>query len=175
MALQMDTRRYAQEGHPTRQKACGLHLRRPRQTTHKTYQEQTTHFVWDGNVPLHEWTVSIDQSNSVITEDGKKEHTTPENLITWIFEDGTFIPMAKLQGYKSYSIITDHLGTPVESYDEEGKKVWSRELNIYGETRNEFGEENFVPFLYQGQYLDMRKRSLLTTVSVIILLKVERM
>jgi RHS repeat-associated protein len=120
----------------------------------KTYQEQTTHFVWDGNVPLHEWTVSTEESNSTINEKGETEHTTPENLITWIFEDGTFIPMAKLQGYKSYSIITDHLGTPVESYDEEGKKVWSRELNIYGETRKEFGEENFIPFLYQGQYLD---------------------
>lgn len=70
-----------------------------------------------------------------INEQGITEHITPENLITWIFEDGTFIPMAKLLGEKSYSIITDHLGTPVESYDEEGEKVWSRELNIYGETR----------------------------------------
>ena len=60
--------------------------------------------------------------------------------------------MVKLQGFKSYSIITDHLGTPVEAYDEEGDKVWSRELNIYGETRKEFGEENFIPFLYQKQY-----------------------
>jgi RHS repeat-associated protein len=125
----------------------------------KTYKEQTTHFVWDGNVPLHEWTASTQESNSTINEKGETEHTTPENLITWIFEVGTFIPPdsyreAKLQGYKSYSIITDHLGTPIESYDEEGKKVWSRELGIYGQTRNEFGEENFIPFLYQGQYLD---------------------
>ena len=27
-------------------------------------------------------------------------------------------------------------------------------MNIYGETRNETGTENFIPFLYQGQYLD---------------------
>ena len=80
---------------------------------------------------------------------------TPENLTTWIFEDGTFVPMAKLQGGKSYSIITDHLGTPTEAYDEEGKKVWSRELGIYGQTRNETGTTNFVPYLYQGQYLDV--------------------
>jgi RHS repeat-associated protein len=107
-----------------------------------------------GNITLDEWTASTDESNSTINEKGETEHTTPENLITWIFEDGTFIPMAKLQGYKSYSIITDHLGTPVESYDEDGKKVWSRDLGIYGQTRNEFGTENFIPFLYQGQYLD---------------------
>ena len=107
-----------------------------------------------GNVPLHEWTSSIDESNSFVNEKGEKELKTPENLTTWIFEDGTFIPMAKFQGFKSYSIITDHLGTPIEAYDEEGKKVWSRELGIYGQTRKETGFENFIPFLYQGQYLD---------------------
>ncbi|NVK66887.1 MAG: RHS repeat-associated core domain-containing protein, partial [Flavobacteriales bacterium] len=29
-----------------------------------------------------------------------------------------------------------------------------RQLNIYGETRRESGEKNFIPFLYQGQYFD---------------------
>ncbi|NVK65942.1 MAG: RHS domain-containing protein, partial [Flavobacteriales bacterium] len=128
----------------------------------KTFQSQTTHFVWDGNVPLHEWTTATDESNFEIKggtlggaeTTGELEHITPENLITWIFEDGTFIPMAKLQDEKSYSIITDHLGTPTEAYDEQGEKVWSRQLNIYGETRRESGEKNFIPFLYQGQYFD---------------------
>jgi RHS repeat-associated protein len=113
------------------------------------------------NVPLHEWNSQHEETNE--SSDRRQlsgvEVDESGNLTTWIFEDGTFIPPdsyreAKLQGFKSYSIITDHLGTPVESYDEEGKKVWSRELNIYGETRKEFGEENFIPFLYQGQYLD---------------------
>jgi RHS repeat-associated protein len=128
----------------------------------KTFQDQTTHFVWDGNVPLHEWTSSTEESNFEIKggtlsgaeTTGELEHITPENLTTWVFEDGTFIPMAKLQGEKSYSIITDHLGTPTEAYDEQGDKVWSRQLNIYGETRRESGEKNFIPFLYQGQYFD---------------------
>ena len=114
-----------------------------------------------GNVPLHEWTSAIDESIFGVSRPlsgaemkGELNFTIPENLTTWIFEDGTFIPMAKLQGFKSYSIITDHLGTPTEAYDEEGKKVWSRELGIYGQTRKETGFENFIPFLYQGQYLD---------------------
>ncbi len=38
--------------------------------------------------------------------------------------------------------------------DGEGKKVWSRELDIYGKTKEEKGQINFVPFLYQGQYFD---------------------
>jgi RHS repeat-associated protein len=121
----------------------------------KTYQEETTNFIWDGNVPLHEWTSTIDGTISSINEKGEKELNVPENLTTWVFEDGTFIPMAKLQDGKSYSIITDHLGTPTEAFDEEGDKVWSRELGIYGQTRNEFGAENFISFTYLGQYQDV--------------------
>ena len=73
----------------------------------------------------------------------------------WVFEDGTFVPIAKLQNGKSYSIITDHLGTPFEAYNEEGAKVWTRQLDIYGKTKKETGEVNFIPYLYQGQYFDV--------------------
>jgi len=52
-------------------------------------------------------------------------------LITWIFQEGTFVPQAKLEGDKSYSIKTNHLGTPVTAYDEQGECVWVRELDIY--------------------------------------------
>ncbi len=38
--------------------------------------------------------------------------------------------------------------------DNAGEKVWSRELDIYGKTKEEEGKSNFVPFLYQGQYFD---------------------
>ena len=55
---------------------------------------------------------------------------------------------------RRYSIISDYLGTPVEAYDEAGKRVWKRELDIYGRVRIEQGEVGLVPFLYQGQYLD---------------------
>ena len=56
-----------------------------------------------------------------------------------------------------YGIISDHLGTPVEAYNEEGKKVWERELDIYGRVkkgRKDTGEKKFVPFRFQGQYED---------------------
>lgn len=121
----------------------------------KTFNEETTHFVWDGDVPLHEWTAPKEETISVINEKGEQELRIPENLTTWVFEDGTFLLMAKLQNGKAYSVINDHLGTPVEAYDEEGEKMWSRELNIYGQTRNETGTANFIPYLYQGQYLDV--------------------
>ena len=121
----------------------------------RTFEDQTTHFVWDGNVPLHEWTASTESSITSINDKGEGELQIPEDLITWVFEDGTFIPMAKLQAGKSYSIITDHLGTPTEAYDEHGKKVWSCQLDIYGKIRKLEGERSFISFRYQGQYEDV--------------------
>ena len=88
----------------------------------------------------------------------------PDNLITWVFQDD-FIPRGKITKDGSYSIITDYLGTPVETYDGEGRKVWERELDIYGRVKpgtkdtcgkdeNGTGEQNFIPFRFQGQYED---------------------
>lgn len=102
----------------------------------KTYKEKTTRWVWDGNVPLHEWTEESD-------------------VTTWLFEEGTFIPAAKIVGDKSYSIITDYLGTPTEMYNSDGEKTWSAELDIYGSVRNFAGRSlSDCPFRYQGQYED---------------------
>ena len=37
-------------------------------------------------------------------------------------------------------------------YDENGEKVWARELDLYGNAIT--GDSSFIPFLYQGQYYD---------------------
>jgi rhs family protein len=114
--------------------------------------------LWDGNVPLHEWSYPLtNRPETIDVSDGRRSYASPEpqtELTTWIFDEGTFVPSAKLVGERRYSIISDYLGTPVEAYDEEGRRVWARELDIYGRVRIEQGEVGMVPFLYQGQYLD---------------------
>jgi RHS repeat-associated protein len=77
------------------------------------------------------------------------------NGITWVFDAETFVPCAKLEGGKTYSIICDHLGTPKEAYDAAGKKVWDCVLDIYGRGKMINGNKNFIPFRYQGQYEDV--------------------
>ncbi len=72
-----------------------------------------------------------------------------------MFEEGSFVPQTKLQNGKSYSIITDHLGTPFEAYDEVGKKAWECTLDIYGKVLTLRGDQTFIPFRYQGQYEDI--------------------
>ncbi|KGL56398.1 hypothetical protein HQ50_02045 [Porphyromonas sp. COT-052 OH4946] len=102
----------------------------------KRYRGTTTRWVWDGNVPLHEC-------------------TEEENVTTWLFEEGSFVPCAKLQNGESYSIITDYLGTPTEMYTSNGEKTWSAELDIYGSVRNFAGRSlSDCPFRFQGMYYD---------------------
>ena len=109
----------------------------------------TFRFVWDGNVLLHE---TFKKDNS--------EHT---ELTTWVFEG--FVPTAKLVNGKAYSIISDHLGTPILAVDSEGNEVWNRQLDIYGRVRKEYKHSSlgddvrpFIPFLYQGQYYDFETK-----------------
>ena len=112
--------------------------------TEKTYEGVTTHFVWDGNVPLHEW--------QEVSSDTKKT-----NITTWLFEQNTFIPAAKLAANgESFSIVSDYLGTPLQAFDNNGNKVWEQELDIFGRKRRTGNNKSsFIPFKYQGQYEDV--------------------
>ena len=111
----------------------------------KRRMSSTFRFVWDGNVLLH--------------ETFKKDNSENTELTTWVFEG--FVPTTKLVNGKAYSIISDHLGTPILAVDSDGMEVWNRQLDIYGRVRKEYKHSSlgddvfpFVPFLYQGQYYD---------------------
>ena len=100
----------------------------------KSFAGTTTQFVWDGNVPLHEW-------------------TEESEMVTWLFEQDTFVPAAKLVANgECFFIVSDYLGTPMQAYDKKGNKVWEQELDIYGRQRKR--PSAFIPFKYQGQYED---------------------
>jgi RHS repeat-associated protein len=73
---------------------------------------------------------------------------------TWLFDPDTFAPASKIVGDKHYSIITDHLGTPLSMFDEKGVLAWAAELDIYGTVKNLQGKKNDCPFRYPGQYED---------------------
>jgi RHS repeat-associated protein len=116
-------------------------------------------YWWDGNTPLHEWTYPLEDRPKIIKdefgfESKDREEPTPD-VITWIFEEGTFKPAAKLTENGNYYIITDYLGTPAQMYDAKGKVTWETELDIYGRVRKFTGSSlSDCPFRYQGQYHD---------------------
>ena len=104
-----------------------------------------------GKPPLHEWKETFEFNYSTGLYDLGTEHSPT----TWIFEAGSFVPCGKITNGKHYSIITDHLGTPIEAYNQEGELIWEREQDLYGNSRQGFAKENFrCPFKYQGQYYD---------------------
>ena len=79
-----------------------------------------------------------------------------ENLTTWVYEEGSLVPTAKLSEGKSYSIVSDYLGRPAQAYDDKGKLVWLVEFDIYGRIReNLFNNKSFIPFRQLGQYEDV--------------------
>ena len=104
------------------------------------------HYLWNGNVPLHEW-----RTGERYEDGGLKSYS--EDLKTWLFEEDSFVPLALIQEGKAYSIVCDQLGTPTEAYDEEGKEVWYRRLDMNGkileETQPGLNPEGYVsiPFL----------------------------
>ena len=125
----------------------------------KTFDGTITRWVYDRNTPLHEWSYNVqDKPQAIVDDTGQLHWDKPEpteNIITWVFEEGSFKPAAKLINNKRYSIICDYLGTPVEMYDELGSKVWETELDIYGRVKTIKGNNNDCPFRYQGQYEDV--------------------
>ena len=62
-----------------------------------------THWVWNSNVPLHEW-----NSGREWKDDGWQHYEL--DLKTWGFEGESFVPMELLLNGKVYSIVTDQGG-----------------------------------------------------------------
>ncbi len=81
--------------------------------------------------------------------------TPPLKNITLIFEEGSFVPLAKITKDDTFSIVSDYLGTPCLMYNSVGNLVWQADLDIYGKVRTlSKGNINDCPFRYQGQYHD---------------------
>nr|WP_305069870.1 AHH domain-containing protein [Flavobacterium covae] len=128
----------------------------------KICNEKTNRYLWDGNVLLHEWTYLKGQEAETSVNDlgevylSQKE--TVEDLVTWIYQENSFVPSAKIQGEEQFSIISDYIGRPLQCYNEKGSLVWSTDYDIYGGLRNFSSPINltpdFIPFRQLGQYED---------------------
>ncbi len=119
----------------------------------KRFIRIVTRWVWDGNTPLHEWKEK--HIRDYHADKGYFTDIEKQPVTTWLFEEGTFVPVAKIQEGTKFSILTNYMGTPEAMYNEKGQKSWSCELNSYGKVRNYEGQyKTDCPFRYQGQYED---------------------
>ncbi|AXI60638.1 type IV secretion protein Rhs [Pseudomonas kribbensis] len=108
----------------------------------KTVDGQTTEFFWQGD--------------HLIAESSPTQHRS------FIYEPGTFRPLAMLDGQGPkracpFYYQLDHLGTPQELTDYSGEIVWSAKYSAYGKvTSLELATEDYLdqPLRFQGQYFD---------------------
>ena len=123
-------------------------------------QKTIKRWIWDSETPLHEWSYDLADRPKWIVDDNNslyldKDEPIPDNLVSWIFDEDSLVPTAKITNQDTYSIITDYLGTPFQMYDSQGSLVWDVEYDIYGKVHklHKGGLED-CPFRYQGQYED---------------------
>ena len=124
----------------------------------KRFDGRIHRYLWDGNVVLHEWAYAeTDSPQEIITEDGTITFDRSEpadNVITWVYDTDSYVPTAKIENGKTYSLVSDYIGRPVQAYDECGTVVWQADYDIYGNLRNLRGDREFIPFRQVGQYED---------------------
>ncbi|WLH60027.1 RHS repeat-associated core domain-containing protein [Pseudomonas sp. FP2294] len=105
----------------------------------KTVAGKTTEFFWQGDKVI-------------------AEHTAGQHR-SYLYEPDSFRPLALLEGFgpantQAFHYQLDHLGTPQELTNTDGKIVWSAHYQAYGKiTRlDESTVDN--PLRFQGQYFD---------------------
>ena len=99
---------------------------------------------------MHKWFYENDRRPKVISDELEMlilEQPKPvENLTTWVYEEGSLVPTAKLCEGESYLIVLDYLGRPAHAYDDKGELVWQVEFDIYGRIREDiFNNKLFIP------------------------------
>ena len=100
----------------------------------KGFAGKATRYVWDGDDLVHELAEGAE-------------------AVTWVFEPGTFVPLAKIEGDRRFGVVTDHLGTPRMMADEAGALAWKAQLDVYGVAQNDVAL-TMCPWRWPGQYED---------------------
>ena len=106
--------------------------------TAKVVDGKTTEFLWQGD--------------RLIAESG------PEQYRSYVYEPGSFRPLAMLQGKgataEPFYYQLDHLGTPQELTSAAGEILWSVKYRAYGNVAKLEIAEVDNPLRFQGQYFD---------------------
>ena len=106
---------------------------------------------------MHEWSYLTYERPKTIINNNKleKDRKEPiENLTTWVYEEGSFVPTAKITEKGTYSIFSDYLGRPIQAFDKDDKLVWHAKYDIYGKINMLIGNKRSIPFRQLGQYED---------------------
>lgn len=82
------------------------------------------------------------------------QETRNQQTKSYVYEPGSFKPLAQIQDDNLYHYHLDHLGTPRELSDDNGKIVWRARYKTYGNVAVKDVEEVENNLRFQGQYFD---------------------
>lgn len=102
----------------------------------KTAQDQTTRWLWDGDIPLHEY----------------GDERTPT---TWLMNPETHTLLGVVRGGTFYGAVNEDLGTPTQLMDETGAIAWQASMDIHGRLSARRGSAAECPWRHPGQYEDV--------------------
>lgn len=102
-----------------------------------------TDFHWNGNQLTEEIPVSAG------------DVPDPENIIHWIYEPGSFTPLARYEKGQLHYAITDTVGRIQELLTEDGTIVWRGQQQLWGREESRNNEDALTCRLrFPGQYED---------------------
>jgi RHS repeat-associated protein len=139
----------------------------------KAYRGQTTHWVWDGDVILHEWveeeplappatdggsSTGVAQARDALLTEvfrrGPPDRGTVKLPITWLFDPGSFALAAHIRDNRSFSFVTDHLGTPIAQLNPFGDALLDLGFKAHGQALVDVVQLPLTPARFPGQYED---------------------
>jgi RHS repeat-associated protein len=73
---------------------------------------------------------------------------------TFFYKPGSFLPLAQFHDDQLHHLHTDHLGTPLEASNDDGRITWKVTYRTWGSVVTEEISEIRQPLRFQGQYFD---------------------
>jgi RHS repeat-associated protein len=118
--------------------AFGRRLRKEVRDPSPRGQPQTTLFLWEGNAICAE--------------------ARPDGVRSHVHAPGTFVPLLQDERGEVFAVVCDHIGTPKELLDSQGRVAWSAAHAAWGNVvdvlRDDGTADVSSPFRLQGQYYD---------------------
>ncbi len=115
----------------------------------------------EGGGRAYQWEGSQIVAEAPILADGSTDWAAAAH---WIYEPGSYRPLARASGDGLHYVVTDHIGTPRELFCEDGTAVaYRQELSLWGEVEpitlprraaNDDTAPVDCPIRFQGQWLD---------------------
>jgi RHS repeat-associated protein len=117
-------------------------------------EHETVHYKYDPLGRRIEKRDTFGTTTFLWTDNLLAQETRKKIKKTYVFEPGSFKPLAQVQDDKVYHYHLDHLGTPRELTNDEGKIVWKAKYKTYGNLALKEVEEVENNLRFQGQYFD---------------------